>query len=619
MIKKLYYIFKTIMLIIPMCYWFIIFSLFIAVIYHHYYHLKKKKAFDFHLRNKKRAQKFRFSAQRFSTTFEVLDFYYIKNIWFELIQLVIIFSFIFGFLLNLRVLNFGEIYDIWFLFMKKNDNYLPIIIIILSLFIYMKLLNPIIKDIYYKIHLYLFNYKLYTDLINFMSNRYFKNVTGLFTLTGKISHYFLFDILEKQELDYLQKKIKANVILLSFLRKLNANPNKWLFLLKMEQYFWFSLPKIFLFFTLIYDLKNNQLKYIYIAFIVYSIITLYRKYRKFLGENDPEIDLMLSTYFYKNKKHPMSGSGYFSVENEIRHKIKINSANVYEIYIYYKKRILFYLEHQYVDLEFKKSYKFPKSYEFYNIRLVYLGVFILYIFFCYNMSFFNCIIVTLPLFLSCILHEYVYKNNEKYKRLLKIIYLSLMLLAIIIFIWIYLTRHTIYFMRENIFHFGVIITQEFTLQEKYDFINNYLSYLIENNNTLNAYYKNEFIELMKNINIHIKENIINTTTISNLREFGDNFIPLFERIENVYKRHFYKCLVAEIYSLNQDEIHEIEYLLTNISNLLHSDVFYNILIIVFIFWKAMNRTTTTLLTIENPPKDFFEKVSDILNELKRLF
>lgn len=69
------------MLIIPMCYWFIIFSLFIAVIHHHYYHLKKKKHLNF-IYTIKRVR---------------------KNLVPHLKDWIFIISKIFGFLLNLHV------------------------------------------------------------------------------------------------------------------------------------------------------------------------------------------------------------------------------------------------------------------------------------------------------------------------------------------------------------------------------------------------------------------------------------------------------------------------------------------------------------------------------------
>jgi len=557
MINKLLHIATLIFTLIPYIYLFSIFSLCIAIIFY-----KKHKRIKKQLIINKKEDK---------ALFYLLNYFYVHNIWFLCLQLFLLLCGSIGLVISLRLLNLGSTYNTW-LFMSntKSSINFGFVFILLCLSIYLKIIDQILFDIYFKIHLYLRQYHYYARFSYYMKERYQSNLAGLFLLNTAIRLYLRI-ILQKTDIEhiynnpdyiitlsdkirfYLRKQVQSNKKLFAILIIIYDFTDRNYYLDRIQECLFHYWPRIILFSTIYYDLKFYEIKYSYYASLLYLIITLYRRFRKFIGETDyHDIDDNLITYFYKDKTHEKLLQ--VNTDFELNKIIFLNSM-AFDLYENYEEKIKLYFERNYrvdyIDINYKKTYE-PDS-----MRLFFTGIFLMNVGFGTNVSFKDWIIINIPLLLGYLIYEYTYQNQQKIKNIIvfTILYSSLIIIAIILIIWIYLTRHTLYFMTETIWSFGFIIKQEFTQMEKYDYMLQYLSFILEKYNLLDIQ-KSYLIDVFEKIN-HCGI-LTADASILQIKTLIDNLYHTFICLEYFHYKHYmqYCNLFHDEIISDLDEIYE---------------------------------------------------------------
>lgn len=461
-----------------------------------------------------------------------LNVIHITNIWFELIKIIVFFILTIGLIATLRMINLGKFFSTWSLFTIKSNNILNIILVIIILilmYFQIKFLQRLLKDTFYKMHIYLYHTKIYFKIIDSL----WLKCNNHFSIVEK-SHSFLNNLLEKNkrypQLDtkfilYVQNKIQAKPKIIALLKKMYKFVTKYYDLIKVELCIYNYTPHIIIYFALIYDLQNYEVRYFYIAIFIFFMINLYRRLKLFISQLDfYEIDKILSNYFYKSKIHNQLILAKTYNERLI---LTGNNEDALEVFNYYENKIKIYIERDYiidyVDIEFKKSY------EPYNMRILYSAVLVSYIIFCYNVSMLNGILISIPLLLSFIIYEYcyyIYKKKKKYVMTYVILYIIFLALAIIIVTWIYLTRHTLYFMTDYIWTYKINIQQYYNIEEKLMFIKEYLNFKIQH---LSIDKQLDLLKIFKNIPFY---DLLQTKTISEIKTYVDDLILMYETMEN---------------------------------------------------------------------------------------
>lgn len=107
----------------------------------------------------------------------MLDFYFIRDIKHEILKLFLLFSCTIGLLFLFRFKALNTNYDIWLLFFSthKNISYIllmNVLLMVISFFLYLRYMITILKDIYFKHHVYLLQYKFYYNLMDDLFFRY---------------------------------------------------------------------------------------------------------------------------------------------------------------------------------------------------------------------------------------------------------------------------------------------------------------------------------------------------------------------------------------------------------------------------------------------------------------
>ena len=155
--------------------------------------------------------------------FEILkqiDYIYIKNIKIEILKLSLLILSTIGLITLLRVLNFGKTYTFWDLLIYKTKNapnFMLLFILLTIMYTYMKMFNIILKDTFYKIHLYFYGNKIYfyfIDLIWWKGNNTFSIITKVHLYLNRLFNNNKLNSSENnfssRLLIYLEKKIKIN-------------------------------------------------------------------------------------------------------------------------------------------------------------------------------------------------------------------------------------------------------------------------------------------------------------------------------------------------------------------------------------------------------------------------
>src|ERR1700753_585579 len=381
---------------------------------------------------------------------KLLNFIYVKNIWFKLIQLIIYFMMTIGLIILFRIANFGKCYNIWDLFIHKakfSSNFVTIMILIILMFFHIKFLTILLKDTFYTIHVYFYSNKIYYKFIDYLWSK----GNSTFSIIAKTSLFLTYSLENKERPHYsnnviaFKKYLKKKDSFKISLSKIDEYITKYYHFCCAEECFYLYLPHILVYSVLIYDLRNNEIRYFYFVILLFFVINIYRRLKNFIGQLDfYEIDKVLHYYFYKTDVH---NKLMLAKTHKQRFELLSKDGYGWDTYNDYEDKIIAYIKRDYivdyVDIEFKKSY------EPYSVRIFYFTIFISYMIFCYNLSIINCILITIPLILAIISYEYcfyVYKNKQKYIMKYLFAYIILFGISILILIWIYLTRHTLYFM-----------------------------------------------------------------------------------------------------------------------------------------------------------------------------
>ena len=191
----------------------------------------------------------------------------------------------------LRVLNFGKTYNIWCLFIyktKDSPNFIIITILIVIMYLYLKMLNVLLRDTFYKIHLYFYNnefYYKYMDLFWSKGNTDFLIMTTIY--------FYLKNILierdsytsKSESILYLRNKITSNKWLNFYCTKFYEYLKKYYHLHIVEECFHYYFPHIVVFNILLYDLRNYQIKYFYFFIFIFffDLMTSKNDVHNFLG------------------------------------------------------------------------------------------------------------------------------------------------------------------------------------------------------------------------------------------------------------------------------------------------------------------------------------------------
>lgn len=525
--------------------------------------------FAYHLNKKHFIKKNIYFSNKIYSVYKMLDFYFIRDIKHEILKLFLLFSCTIGllFLFCFKALNTN--YDIWLLFFSthKNISYILLInvlLMVISFSLYLRYMITILKDIYYKHHVYLLQYKFYYNLMDDLFFRYNHSIANEITLLIRVycsefldpdpdydSYYIRIYSNKPNKIKlflFLRRLTQTNKHVKNLIIKINAIAIFFQDLETMILHYW---PLLLVFVIFCIDLKNNEIKYIYYGLFLYTIIILYRKFRLFIGQTDyREIDDRLRYYFYSYNAHISfvehehllkTQNDFFEIYNLIK-----NRGIVYEIYdMLFAKKIENYFERNfivdYIDLDRKK-----KSYEPYSIRVLLFCIFVLYYLFCYNLSIINCFFITIPLISAFVIYEYTFANHKKlnYIWLYKIIYLLLIFISCTIFIYIFLMRHTFYFIDEYLWKWGFEIIQNFSMEEKIAFMKAYLEY---KSKYLSKDVKNELLYIFSNIPF---KDIIQDIPINSLKTYIENLIKMHAKLTHIYfileKRYYYKSIAEQI-------------------------------------------------------------------------
>jgi hypothetical protein len=478
--------------------------------------------------------------------FKILDFIHVKNIWVEISKLIFILLGTIGFISALRLINFGKEIDIWYLFLSHKSNAFQLIfisIIFIQIYYYMHFMTQPLKDIAYRIHLY-FNERTTKDpwdqnnkyfrFIDFLRDRYFTS-----TITSELSYATACIIKEdngrfksdSKIIIYLTKLCEKNPKLLRFFKRLDNVIENHYYMISIEESVYYYSPHIMVLIVFIYDMQNTNIKYIYYATFIFFIINIYRKVITFIGQADIyELDLVLTRYYdYGN----LNLHKKMADEKERASSLISKYADIWEVYVTYNNMISHYFKRNYLVEYINPEDK--KSYEPYSVRLLYVILFILYSIFCYNMSAIHSIVISLPLLLGIMFYEYAYfkyNKNKTYNIAFTMIYTTFLIIAILILVWIFLTRFTIFFINDVPWSYFITITQYFTVDEKLIFLQKYLMYKMKKMNMIDKLY------LLKIIRTIPFTELLKSAKISEIKTFVDNLILVYITVEkNIYPSH----------------------------------------------------------------------------------
>lgn len=598
-----------------------------------YYFIKCK--YDYHLFNKKRC------LSRYQRKKKLLNYLYISNIMFELPDLMLLIMPSIGFIIILRIFNLGKNLDIFILDLKAISffNIIIIIIVVFILCLNMRMIYIMLNYKGYKLYLYFIHFSICLKIFEYIKTNFMHSTS----LAHKF--YFFFDkILSANENDlkyvfpdifyshylllYLRKKIRDNYLLLCVIHLLKMIATKWFYYELFEETLKKYYPQILIYISLVYDLKQQEIKLLYYTLFIYSLIIMTRTIRKTIGEYDMhEIDYKLVQYFYKEKIH----AKILKANVEEYTAIIYSNPHAEQLYVNYEEKLKEYIEREYrvdyIDINFKKSY------EPYNMRLLLIAIGVLYINFCYHSSLINNIIISIPLVIAIVIYEisYKYYKTIKYNRYFLVSYIILIIISIMGFIWIYLTRHNFNFIRETIWSMGIIIEQSFTLTEKRDFLVKYLFFIINKDTILTIEQKLYIYEMLKNINVF--QYITESTTMEQIKEYCNNLTKTTDQLLNWQfskKKTILESVdIKELYNIIKDEQIQKNILnkaFTHIREYFNFDNEAKITIggfIAFIIYRLfVNRNKSYLedvLLIEYPKRTSLDIINFILKFIRELF
>jgi len=544
---------------------------------------------------------------RETTLSKLVESFKISNIRNTLVILLIYFIVTIGIFFILRILNIGYSKALFYISVSMPFiNILTIISIILLLGLFKRIFyNDILKEMF-KIYLYLLTLDRGKRFIEFLFDSYHDSKSNDYIrkIYLQLSHIqpgreLISIILDDYDINYLISK--KNVYYMK--NKLQQSPTLYMIAHIMYRFFsqldtyWWALRHYSIYFVLycavLYDLSQEVLYYIYFILPIFMLITLYRKLRSFIGEKDFYVlDPLLIAYIYKKE------CSLYTLFN-------------YEVVI---REYLFngYRGEHASDFFREKTPSIDPF--FIQVKRLYilLSISITSWFLLFNMTPYNTLLLTLPLVLSFNTMEYnhVIVYNSK-KLLKKIVFYISIIGMIIINIWVYLTRHHHYYLREVIWDKGIVIKQIFTIEEKKDFLYKYLNYTLDKMTTISEEIKG--IILSKVRDEYILECLQEETSIQQIRTFVEYLPQVYFRLERFYNHQFVEMQhKAQIEAYIEYYYHLFDEWLTT---------FLILIVIVNTYFYITNKTKDIIISDNHnvTPQRLSEQIEIIIKYFKSFF
>jgi hypothetical protein len=402
-------------------------------------------------------------------------------------------------LLILRYINIGSVIDISTITIHdKISSYSLILIteIIFIMMLYRRILDLLFYKDIYRLHLYLFKYLKY--------EKYMEIIKDSYTFSTMIFIRFQLFITSISEPSYdLDKAYNQRKVLQESFR---TSKNHILTL----------IPSFITFIVFLYDLTLLQIYYTYYALFVYLVIQNVNKLRKFIYEKDFMLDRILYEQLYTSIQTNDKIAKILG--NTISTKI-LGNWEVLINYINNQCKIYYILEHE-VESNIRYNY----------IKKVYmiLGIAIMFVMFVMDT---DAITITLAIPLAiAIACATINKDNG----LSKAIFWLSTILQVSLCLYFYIKRNMIIYMSETLWIFsdGYTIIQTFSTDEKLDFLYKYIVYNIKHIKGFPMDQKLYLIDILTNINY--KDIISDSTTITQLREYVDSLLLIYQRLEIAY-------------------------------------------------------------------------------------
>lgn len=432
--------------------------------------------------------------------FELVDKYYISNLYYDSFILGFYFLMVFLIFMIYRITLFNkEVYVEYFDSISLNYSIVfTVILFLLTIHYYIKILDLLFQDYLIKIHFYLTQYTWYVKLNDFERNHYqwiSNNISDLWSyITDKtiskkeFVHLYYIPIKNKGKDVYNSKEYKSwekaqnNKYLLYFYNFIAA------FLYILSQ--WVSLFLYYLlhstvFLVFLYDIDNGKLYYIYYMLAIYFLMKFIRKVRDFIQIKDCVYDDIIMKYFYKNN------IAYEDIINKRKKSEMCGTIAIYEEEIkrYIKNNFqVHYIIDPYMVKNRKRNHNFAKRLNI--IFLLILGVLYNYIhhekylvyIHTYELSL-NCILIPIVIILSYANYQLFYfpATREKVLEYKPYLWLfRLIFLAIILPILYIILKNKITIMpNEILFSYGdnIKLLEVFSMEEKDRYLERYTKYL----------------------------------------------------------------------------------------------------------------------------------------------
>ena len=357
----------------------------------------------------------------------------------------------------------------------------------LTLSIGLYIIHILFHKEYRKLHIYLVGNEKYLRIVNKIHDRKYDSLI-IYLLINRLGKFLYPIVITHQSIEEyhnFKKKINSEYKISKFKLKIQKflryhyEKNgifKYffdIFYLKIVGFINLSLPKwmrvfpeILLVLAILYDINHNVLYSIFYMSILYIILINIRKIKEFYIGTDPVCDEDIHNYLYEKGELLEDDMWYNYIEQYIRYNFK------YWIMVDHPSRGPWH------ELRTKEN--------------------------------------TLDKYLSIIWVPFIYFifYQDSYTIFVPILNLNI---PCFIFLWILIgLQYVFYFILfyKNCFlfsasetildNFGIVITQNFTIEEKAKFVLDYIKYYLPTGNILNSsiiiLYSNESMELSKNIN-----------------------------------------------------------------------------------------------------------------------
>jgi hypothetical protein len=414
-----------------------------------------------------------------------------------------------------------------------------IFLFLLSVMLYLKILDLIFFPYILRLHFYLSRQdNWYTKLHDFGRVRGYMILHDLFS--------DLSDIFPKEFI--LKENTSKYPLLLNIFYTVSLSIVNYL--CNNISRFVYYLPHSLLVISIVYDLYHSTFQYMYYFLLLYFITNIIKKVRKFFYEKDCVYDDVINKYFYEDnvtykKIHEMllekedMISFYASSTDIINWKISRIMGNLEELVNYFKVGLKVYYI---VDPERKNTEKHLLS-KARRLNILFLLLIV-------NMFFIHAgnkykitlsiteyeiqpISFLIPIFIITvicdilILYDFENTMGGKERKMIKNIFFVLTIMQTIIILYIMLKNHIILKPNEFIINYEYIkIIENFTVEEKIAYIKRYIDILIPDLLKLE-----EYKTMLKEKMITLIQNSKSEVTLESLRNIVDNDIQ--SKIRNV--------------------------------------------------------------------------------------